>query len=420
MGKISELPDELLVKLLSSVPTKVAVSTSILSKQWKFLWMSLTKLEYSDDQGRSLLVLRDFINRNLPLHRAPVIERFCLDLWESHDSKINPEEDIKDWVETAVSRCVRELEVSYCSESNVNVFPSSLFTCESLVALKLRYLTLMDVPSTDCCRLPSLKTLQLESLTYLGGDSLQNLLSMCHDVLEELEVRFVEDDYPQMFTVVLPLLRKLTISLPDCNWHFDEYEIDAPCLQYLKLEDWNKSLWLFKNMPNLSEAYLDVASFALKSVFESITSVKRLTVCSEVEEGFVLDQLEHLELCVCKDDSLNLLAQFLKDSPNLRVLDISILDCHGDIKTDDKFAWYQPIWVPECMLPSLQVFNWSRYVLRPRDRDIAVYILRNAPNLRTATFSFDADVPNLEILKKELTLSPTASSTCELVFVESI
>ncbi|KAL0853486.1 hypothetical protein Bca101_058638 [Brassica carinata] len=152
---------------------------------------------------------------------------------------------------------------------------------------------------------------------------------------------------------------------------------------------------------------------------EWITSVKHRTVCSEVEEdvyygGLVFDQLEHLELCVCKDDSLNLLALFLKDSPNL-------LDCHGDIvKTDDRFAWYHPSCVPECMLPSLRVFNWSRYVGRPRDRDISVYILRNAPNLRTATFRFDTDVPNLNILEMELTLYPPASSTCELVFVESI
>ncbi|XP_018447270.1 FBD-associated F-box protein At5g38590 isoform X2 [Raphanus sativus] len=409
MDKISELPDELLVKILSSVPTKVAVSTSVLSKRWKFLWMWLTKLEYSDDEGNSFLVVRDFINKNLPLHRAPLIERLCLELWEEESTKVNHEEDIKLWVETAVSRCVRYLEVSY----NVNMLPSSLFTCESLVVLKLRYLTLKDVPSTGCS-LPSLKTLQLKSLTYVGVDSLQNLLSMCHhDVLEEVKVRFIEDEYPQMFTVIFPLLHKLSLSLPDCEWDIDEYEIDTPCLQHLKLKDRNQSRWLFKkNMPDLSEAYVHVESYALDSVIGVITSVKHLTVCSEVREdlyygghGFVFHQLEHLELCVCKDDSLNLLAQFLKDSPNLRVLDISILDLSC---------------VPECMLPSLRVFNWSRYVGRPRDRDIAVYILRNAPSLRTATFRFDADVPNLKILKMELADFPPASSTCELMFVESL
>lgn len=39
--------------------------------------------------------------------------------------------------------------------------------------------------------------------------------------------------------------------------------------------------------------------------------------------GFVFNQLENLKLCVCKKESSNLLAQLLKDSPKLRVLDIS-------------------------------------------------------------------------------------------------
>jgi len=43
-------------------------------------------------------------------------------------------------------------------------------------------------------------------------------------------------------------------------------------------------------------------------------------------DGIVFNQLEHLKLCICKDDSSNVLAQFLKDSPNLKVLVISQLD----------------------------------------------------------------------------------------------
>ncbi|KAF2555347.1 hypothetical protein F2Q68_00016013 [Brassica cretica] len=69
MDTISGLPYELLVRILSLVPTKAAVSTCILSKRWKFLWMSLPKLDFTD-RDESLLVLKDFINKNLPVTQS--------------------------------------------------------------------------------------------------------------------------------------------------------------------------------------------------------------------------------------------------------------------------------------------------------------------------------------------------------------
>ncbi|XP_010437127.2 PREDICTED: LOW QUALITY PROTEIN: FBD-associated F-box protein At4g10400-like [Camelina sativa] len=252
MDRISGLPDDVLVKILSFVPTKVAVSTSSLSKRWEFLWMWLTKLEfgdilYSESEFKSL---QCFLNRNLPLHRAPVIERFCLDLGLSD---LIPE-DIRMWAVVAVSRHIREFKMLVCCHPyKRSILPSSLYTSKSLVILVLVGGILLDVPRMVC--LPSLKTLKLISSRYSKEGSLQRLLSNC------------------------PVLER-----------------------------------------------------------------------------------------------------------------------------------------PKCLLSSLQNFTWSGYLGRPQDRDIAVYILKNACRLRTAEFVADTHlVPKLEMIT-ELTRSSRASSTCELLF----
>jgi len=45
---ISKLPESLITCILSSLPLKDAVRTSVLSKKWLLRWTSITKLELDD------------------------------------------------------------------------------------------------------------------------------------------------------------------------------------------------------------------------------------------------------------------------------------------------------------------------------------------------------------------------------------
>ncbi|CAA0394489.1 unnamed protein product [Arabidopsis thaliana] len=251
---------------MSLAPTKAAVSTSILSKRWEFLWMWLTKLEFGDElySESEFKSLQCFLDRNLPLHRAPVIESFRLELSGLY---FKPE-DIRMWVVVVVSRYIRELEI-YCPEKQ-HILPSSLYTCKSLVILKLDGGIILDVPPMVC--LPSLRTLELKGYT--------------------------------------------------CD--VDEFVIDTPSLEYFKLEDRNYDSHpcLIENMPKLTVAYVDVRSTDLQSLIGSITSVKYLTISSKAMfgDGFIFNHLEHLTLRVWDDYPWNVLVQVLKDSPNLREL----------------------------------------------------------------------------------------------------
>ncbi|ESQ47211.1 hypothetical protein EUTSA_v10028023mg, partial [Eutrema salsugineum] len=276
MDRISELPNDLLVKILSFLPTKVAVSTSILSKQWDFRWMWwLPKLEYTIScySKSECERLKCFLDRNLPLHRAQVIESFRLGFYYPH---FEPG-DIRLWVLTVVSRCVRGVEISYYSDykNKQDILPSNLYTCKTLVTLKLYGPILVDVPRMVC--LPSLKTLRLEEMVYSSEDSLQRLLSNC-PVLKDLYVKRRACDNVRRFIVIVPSLKRLTFLEGD---YLDEIVVKTPSLKYLKLEYFNSKIphCLIENMPKLREAYVDFNFPILERLIGSITSVKRLTLC---------------------------------------------------------------------------------------------------------------------------------------------
>ncbi|CAN6851004.1 unnamed protein product [Brassica oleracea var. botrytis] len=127
---------------------------------------------------------------------------------------------------------------------------------------------------------------------------------------------------------------------------------------------------------------------------------------------FVVNQLEHLELCVGTNCASSLLVRLLEGSPNLRGLDLFEMD-H---KCGYIAWWNQPNTVRKCITSSLQTFSWSGYYGIPQDKDIVVYILTNACQLKTVTISSDnIYTPKYEMIK-ELSLSYRASTTRRLIF----
>lgn len=83
--RISELPEALIVQILSLLPTKVAITTSVLSKQWKSLWTMTPNLKFdSCDQRCGFGIFSENAFRSLLFHKAPIIE--CLHLNFSLDN----------------------------------------------------------------------------------------------------------------------------------------------------------------------------------------------------------------------------------------------------------------------------------------------------------------------------------------------
>ncbi|XP_019087655.1 PREDICTED: putative FBD-associated F-box protein At5g56700 [Camelina sativa] len=388
MAKLSDLSDDLLVKILTFLPTKAAVSTSVLSKQWEFLWMWLPKLEFKFTTPPKYACLRDFIAKNLPLHKAPIIESLHL---SSSYCSIQPE-DLKSWVGIAVSRCVRELCIpiySFGMERAVPL-PCSLYSCNSLLTLKLcGQKTLVDVPGTVC--LPSLKILELRRVTYPNDDSIRLLLSNCL-VLEDLTIYRRDHDNVRKLVIIVPSLQRLSLEIPRlCSP--GRYVIGTPSLKNLEVKDYRvSSSYLIEQMLELEEAVIMVVQDP-EELLESITFTKRLSlrvifnraIEKVYRDGIVFNRLENLKVYRCCDDWSKSLFQLLKVSPNLRVLSLIV-----DSVSTDFGGYYEPVsWsnnqssVPKCLSKSLETFEFAGYMGTREERDFLSFIFKHACHLKS-------------------------------------
>ncbi|RID74166.1 hypothetical protein BRARA_B01278 [Brassica rapa] len=423
MDRISFLPDDFLLQILSLLPTKDVLTTSVLSKRWQYLWKLVHKLEYTycdrnADHGRFV----SFVDRSLLLSTAPVLEslqfnirRKCSDI------------DIGFWIRTAVKRGLRELSFDYWPHNTINEpskLPQSLFTCGTLVVLKLTDVSLVDVTFPVCFQL--LKTLQLSCVIYLDDETPQKLLSSCK-ILQELDVNRVKNDNVTVFSIKVPSLQKLIF---DGKWGthdgISEFVMNAPSLKFLEINDCSNECMVEK-MPELVAANLEAIYWNTDNILSSFTSVKRLSLClgeqSPFPTGEILHQLVDLEFCTCETE-WDLLMYFLKHSPKLRALrlnDVKKLNLYnfrsGGIFGARIDHWDEPSSIPESLMFSLETFEWTTYRGWQVEKELATFILKHSRRLKTATISpKPTSLENKHRMLTELALLSRGSTTCQLVF----
>ncbi|XXG59630.1 hypothetical protein AAC387_Pa04g1680 [Persea americana] len=211
---ISQLPDAILHHILSLIPLKCAVSTSIVSKRWKELWKTMwadtTTLEFCGKFATSDQSYHDtprIINRFLRTHRRSTIDTFRLHL--------DCEPDIQQWVEYAVEKRVKEIDLDFTkSMYRPRKLPPCLFSCDSLTILKL----------SDCnLRLPlvfrgfsSLRVVHLTRVEIIHS-SLERMLVYC-PMLEDLSLKSCSD-FPmsEISPAALKNIKSCTL-IGGCNW----------------------------------------------------------------------------------------------------------------------------------------------------------------------------------------------------------
>lgn len=234
----------------------------------------MSKLEYIDtdkkaDHGRFLR----FVDRSLLLSTAPVLES----LHFKFDRQCSDVDTIF-WIKIAVERGLREL--NFDNTNKPCRLPQSLFTCGTLVVLKLTSVSLVDVKFPVKFQL--LKTLHLCRVIFSDNESPRKLLSTCQ-ILEVLVVKRAEYDKVTIFSIPVPSLQKLTYDARPVLYNGEsEFVLYAPSWKCLEISDFSYEC-MVERMPELVAANVEGLYWNTGNILSSLTSVKRLSLCLPAE-----------------------------------------------------------------------------------------------------------------------------------------
>ncbi|OVA07777.1 F-box domain [Macleaya cordata] len=414
--KISELPDALLHHILSFLPTKSAVRTSILSKRWKYLWTSIPVLDFRKWRSGSSYVRKDerrlletkkfsnFVDRMLSLPDIAInIHKFYLncDKRDFFDAS-----QVTTWISTVVTRKVEEL-ILFIDFQHSSLLPPCFFTCESLTMLELDMYVMLDLPNS--ISFPRLKILRLKLIAFMDDNLTQQFFSSC-PMLEELVMTWCTWIDMNVVSISAPALKYLLINNP--NGHrFDSIskcvlKIYAPNLLSLNYNDRVAKDYVLHSFSSLVDAEINFKlespveepeeiGYGTSKLFGGLSNVKLLKMSGETfkalsfADNLLTNQptfcnLIHLEVTSkfpCTIDRT--LLDFLRFSPNLE----SLVFAQGfdQCLSNNDDSWKLNL-VPQCLLLHLKQVEIREFCGHPGELNMVKLLLKNARVLKSDVY----------------------------------
>lgn len=281
--RISQLPDSLICQILSHLPTDDAVRTSILSTRWTSLWLWVPILHLNSGEFPDFISFVSFGDKVFDSSRVSCIHKLKLtiddrDISEDDASYLKSWIDasyLKSWINSAIKRNIQHLDVKGPRQCHCEM-PLGIYSCETLVSLKLFEVSLNDVLYVS---FPCLKTMHLYLVWFSNDATFERLVSCC-PVLEVLQIIGFENT-PKVYRVHSRSLMRLSFRR-DSFYEFDFVPgvvIDAPLLSYLKISDQVSKSFIVNNLELNAE--LDISlNFGLEGYDEASVSSGRSRIRS--------------------------------------------------------------------------------------------------------------------------------------------
>lgn len=458
LDRISTLPDSIICHILSFLPLNVAAGTSVLSTRWKYFFASTPNLHFSHfREWRNPKANENFVKfviRVMMLCNLPCINSFRLDCAYS----IN----LYSCICAALRRNVRELDFDFSIPMGTHLcLPGDLFTCKTLVVMKLRFPGVLNLPYN--VHLPNLKSLHLSDIEF-PDNLFHRFISNC-PVLEDLVIVGCHFDFDIIIDISCPQLKSFTI-----DWHADlkmyesneyyEYELvmNVPNLLRFKYIGLIPKGYSVKNLQSLLNAYIGMGYIccydsyeegdldqkeSLSEVFRGISNVPFLHLLSDCIYAIIclnvglptFSNLTHLEIgdAFLKCHAWKKLPGLLECMPILEALvfehDISRSMCvpekceegEGECECGNYiecgFEDGQSQHVPMCLLFKLKTLEMKYFKDTEGEMKMFDYLLKNARVLKKCTIQTPAswtDKKRWELSKRLLVLQ-RGSNECQVV-----
>ncbi|KAJ4907575.1 F-box/FBD/LRR-repeat protein [Raphanus sativus] len=412
---ICQLPDVLISDILTRVPTKSAVRTGALSRTWMNHWKSVHGLDLDSFEFLDMDTFVSFVGSFFDTHRESVIEKIRLGVHYSGCKSL-----LTQWTDIATRRKIKHLDVCYFDPCSDVLMPVSIYTCKTLVHLRLSWVGLANFKVVS---LPCLKIMQLECIRHLTEPTVEKLI-LGSPVLEDLTI-FRETSGERSIEVRSNTLKRIHID--SCT----EVVIEAPLLQYLRTRIYSAKNFKIINLGCSTTLDID-------SVYPHVTCTKRL-ICDIITDiprfrGLVTSRyilrdifrysepgpllqfrdLSRLRVEFSKSD-LEMLPAILESCPKLQSLILELIkDPRYKKKNREPKLMFST--VPPCLVSSLKVVEWIRSTPRYRGEvELVRYFLENSQILEKLRLdTYYTKRGKRDFLKKVIAL-PKCSSACEII-----
>ncbi|XP_050218144.1 F-box/LRR-repeat protein 25-like isoform X2 [Mercurialis annua] len=323
---ISELPDEIIIHILSFLPsTKLCVKTSVLSKRWHHLWtyvpnIILTEYDFPYDECEHHIMER-VVNKALALHSSSKINYFSIQIPDSQDLY----ESIESWLQLAAGRAVESLTLNINGSSARYLFPEFLYSNSNIQSLTTK---LWEFVPDARISWSALKELSIRQAT-LNDEVIQNILCGT-PVLEDLQLHFCHG-IKLLDLSLKPKLKNLVINVKESYFGDRDYDfklkIVGPYVEILKLH-WSRDNLRCKlmNMSSLVKATLDIEVIDDEDGEDDYQEWCPDMVKELVENVLPSEQLQLTNFCTLALSTLRM-DVMASLSSNLKSLNV---DCRGE------------------------------------------------------------------------------------------